>query len=135
MLELTGRQSRAYQALPMAFGGLTLVSAGVLLTGDALPRLFPSESHKVLAALPLVFISLAYVVHQAGRRASRLDWAKTAILVLGFLFWAANQLWADCPLSTLFNDIAIAAFVLDVFLAIIGHRGVPWSAHRGADER
>jgi hypothetical protein len=35
-------------------------------------------------------------------------------------FWAANQLWPDLPQATLFNDIAIALFVLDVFLVIIG---------------
>jgi hypothetical protein len=32
----------------------------------------------------------------------------------------ANQLWPDLPQATLFNDIAIALFVLDVFLVIIG---------------
>jgi hypothetical protein len=118
-------QSRARRALPIAFGVLTFVSVGVLLTGDAFPRLFPSVSHEILAPLPLVLITLAYVVYQAGGRASRLEWAKTAILALGFLFWAANQLWPDCRLSTLFNDIAIAAFVLDAFLAMIG-----WSSDK-----
>ena len=56
----------------------------------------------------------------------RLDRAHRAMsLVLGaltlvsLLFWAANQLWPDLPQATLFN-IAIALFVLDVFLVIIG---------------
>jgi hypothetical protein len=31
-----------------------------------------------------------------------------------------GQLWPNCRLSALFNDIAIAALVLDVFLAMIG---------------
>jgi hypothetical protein len=34
--------------------------------------------------------------------------------------WAANQLWPSLHQATLFNDIAIALFVLDVFLVIIG---------------
>jgi hypothetical protein len=32
----------------------------------------------------------------------------------------ANQLWPDLRQATLFNDIAIAPFVLDVFLVMIG---------------
>jgi hypothetical protein len=45
---------------------------------------------------------------------------KAMMLAVAFLFWAANQLWPDLPQATLFNDIAIALFVLDVFLVIIG---------------
>jgi len=35
-------------------------------------------------------------------------------------FWAANQLWPDLRQAVLFNDIAIALFVLDVFLVMVG---------------
>ena len=42
------------------------------------------------------------------------------MLAIAFLFWAANQLWPDLPQATLFNDFAIALFVLDVFLVTIG---------------
>jgi hypothetical protein len=42
------------------------------------------------------------------------------MLAVAFLFWAANQLWPDLPQATLFNDIAIALFVLDVFLVMFG---------------
>jgi hypothetical protein len=42
------------------------------------------------------------------------------MLAVAFLFWAANQLWPDLRQATLFNDIAIALFVLDVFLVMIG---------------
>lgn len=45
---------------------------------------------------------------------------KAVLLSVAFLFWAANQLWPDTPQATLFNDLAIALFVLDVFLTIIG---------------
>jgi len=34
---------------------------------------------------------------------------------VAFLFWAANQLWPRFTQAPLFNDIAIALFVLDVF--------------------
>jgi uncharacterized membrane protein len=45
---------------------------------------------------------------------------KAIMLAVAFLFWAANQLWPDLPQATLFNDIAIAFFVLDVFLVMVG---------------
>ena len=48
---------------------------------------------------------------------------KAALLAIAFLFWAANQLWPDIPQATFFNDIAIALFVLDVFLVMIGWPG------------
>jgi hypothetical protein len=42
------------------------------------------------------------------------------MLVVVFLFWAGNQLWPGSHHATLLNDIAIALFVLDVFLVIVG---------------
>ncbi|MBV9272781.1 MAG: hypothetical protein JO333_02715 [Verrucomicrobia bacterium] len=42
------------------------------------------------------------------------------MLSVAFLFWAANQPWPDLSQATLFNDIAIALFVLDVFLVMVG---------------
>jgi hypothetical protein len=42
------------------------------------------------------------------------------LLAIAFLFWAANQLWPGSAYATLFNDVAIALFVLDVFLVIVG---------------
>jgi hypothetical protein len=113
-------QHPALRAIPTAVGALTLVCVGALLVCDASPYLFPAEAHAFLAALPLALIALAYVVFQAVRRASLLQWAKTAMLALAFLFWAANQICSNRRLATLFNDIAVAAFVFDVFLVIIG---------------
>jgi len=43
-----------------------------------------------------------------------------------FLFRAANQFWPDSKQATLWNDVAIALFVLDVFLVMIG-----WPAASG----
>jgi hypothetical protein len=39
---------------------------------------------------------------------------------LPFFFVATNQLLPNYRQATLFNDIAIALFVLDVFLVIVG---------------
>ncbi|HXR38964.1 MAG TPA: hypothetical protein VN776_07720, partial [Terracidiphilus sp.] len=69
---------------------------------------------------PLAMIAVAYLVYQAAHRPAAKEFAKAVMLAVAFLFWAANQLWPDLPQATLFNDIAIALFVLDVFLVIIG---------------
>ena len=42
------------------------------------------------------------------------------MLAVAFVCWAANQFWPDMRQAILFNDIAIALFVLDVFLVMIG---------------
>ena len=65
-------------------------------------------------------IAIAYLLYQSTRRPSAKEFLKALMLAVAFLFWAANQFWPDLPQATLFNDIAIALFVLDVFLVIIG---------------
>jgi hypothetical protein len=97
-----------------------LAGVGALLTWDAFPRLFPVNAHNFLAAFPLAMIALAYLVYQAAHRPARPEVVKAILLAIAFLFWAANQLWPGLPQATLFNDIAIALFVLDVFLVMIG---------------
>jgi hypothetical protein len=49
-----------------------------------------------------------------------MEFLKAVMLAVAFLFWGANQLWPNLPQATLFNDIAIALFVLDVFLVMLG---------------
>jgi hypothetical protein len=49
-----------------------------------------------------------------------MDFAKSVLLAAAFLFWAANQFWPNLPQATLFNDIAIGLFVLDLFLVMTG---------------
>jgi hypothetical protein len=120
---MSSSYARIYQSIPIWLGALALTSIGVLLAYDSAPRRFPLEAHDRLAALPLVLIALAHVANQAVRRASPMEWAKAILLALAFLFWAANQLLRDRDIATLFNDIAIAAFVLDVFLVIVGRPG------------
>jgi hypothetical protein len=96
------------------------VAAGVLLTWDAFPGYFPAKAHDYLATFPLAAIAFAYLVYQSAHRPSFRELIKATLLAIAFLFWAANQFWPDLHEATLFNDIAITLFVLDVFLVMIG---------------
>jgi hypothetical protein len=95
-------------------------SVGILLAWDAFPQQFPYRAHDLLGALPLGLTAVAYLVYQALRRPGRLELVKATLLAAAFMAWAANQLWPQIPEATLLNDIAIALFVLDVFLVIMG---------------
>jgi hypothetical protein len=92
----------------------------VLFVRDTLPTLFDAHAHDLLGAIPLALIALAYLLYQGVHRPPPREWIKALILAVAFLFWAANQLRPDMRLAGLFNDIAIALFVLDVFLVMIG---------------
>jgi peptidoglycan/LPS O-acetylase OafA/YrhL len=113
------RLDPARRAISLVLGVLTLVSLGVLLAWNVNPKFFPIRAHGFLAAFPLTMIAIAYLLYQTARRPSAKEFLKSMMLAVAFLFWAANQLWPDLPQATLFNDIAIALFVLDVFLVII----------------
>lgn len=102
----------------MVLGAIALGTVGLLFVWDAFPRLFPPRAHEPLAAVPLASIALAYLVHQGLHRPGVFESAKALALSIAFLFWAANQLWPDLPQAMVFNDMAIALFVLDVFLII-----------------
>ena len=82
--------------------------------------LFPGRAHDLLGAFPLAMIAVAYLVYQSVHRPPPREWLKAILLATAFLFWAANQCWSDPRQATIFNDIAIALFVLDVFLVMIG---------------
>ena len=114
------RLRRSQRLLPVILGIVTLAAVAALLVWDVAPRRFPAGSHDVLAAFSLGTIALAYLVYQFVRRPAVLELAKAIMLAAAFLFWAANQFWLYLPQATLFNDIAIALFVLDVFLVIVG---------------
>jgi hypothetical protein len=114
------RLSRTRRTLPLILGSVTLASVCLLLAWDAFPQFFPAKAHGFLAAFPLAMIALAYLVYQAAHRPARWEVVKAVLLAIAFLFWAANQLWPSLPQATLFNDIAIALFVLDVFLVMVG---------------
>jgi len=112
--------SRTRRFLPAILAALTLTSLAPLLVWDALPALFPARAHDVLAAVPLALVAVAYLIYQGLRRVAPIEFVKAILSALAFWFWALNQLLPDHPHATLFNDIAVAAFVLDVVLVIVG---------------
>jgi peptidoglycan/LPS O-acetylase OafA/YrhL len=114
------RLDRAHRTVAVMLGVITLAGVVALLVWDVQPGLFPAAAHNVLGAFPLAMIALAYLVYQSAHRPPLKEWLKALLLAVAFLFWAANQFWPGLPQATLFNDIAIALFVLDVFLVIIG---------------
>jgi hypothetical protein len=114
------RLDRDHRAIPVILGIVTLAGVAVLLVWDIFPRLFPEKAHDLLAAFPLAMIAGAYLTYQMAHRPPLAEVGKAILLAVAFLFWAANQFWPALPQATLFNDIAIALFVLDVFLVVIG---------------
>jgi hypothetical protein len=114
------RLGRAHRVVPVVLGSVTLLTVGTLVVWDLDPALFPARAHDILAAIPLVLIAISYLVYQTAHRPPAQEFAKAILLAIAFLFWAANQLWPNSPQATLFNDIAVALFVLDVFLVIVG---------------
>lgn len=111
---------RRVEAVGPALALLTLLTLVPLLIWDAAPSSFPERAHDVLASVPLALIGVACVAHSLVRRSRMPDLVKSGALAAAFLFWAANQLWPDHPRATLFNDVAVALFVLDVFLSVVG---------------
>jgi uncharacterized membrane protein len=114
------RLAKSKRALPVILGVVTLADVAVLFAWDAFPLRFAARSHDFLAAFSLALIAVAYLVYQAAHRPPVKEFAKALMLAVAFLFWAANQLWPNLPQATLFNDVAIALFVLDVFLVMVG---------------
>jgi hypothetical protein len=129
--------SRTLQAASRTIALVTVLTLVPLLAWDASPKAFPDRAHDALAAIPLALIAVACLVHPIARRASLLDLAKACLLAAAFLFWAANQFWPEHPRATLFNDLAVALFVVDVFLAILGWpaTGGQVPAEKPEDER
>jgi len=127
------RLVRSKRLIAATLGTVTLASVAALLAWDVSPRRFPPGSHEVLAAFSLALIALAYLIYQIAHRPAARELLKAIMLAVAFLFWSANQFWPNLPQATLFNDIAIALFVLDVFLVIIGWpRTSPDSSFREA---
>ena len=116
---------RGPKLFPPALGVVTLAAVVLLLVQDAFPRWFPAPSHEYLAAFSLAMIAIAYLIFQIAQRASIADLGKATVLGAAFLFWAANQFWPRLPAAVLFNDLAIALFVLDLFLVISGWPQAP----------
>ncbi len=109
-----------HRTLPVVLSVVSLGVVGALFVWDVRPDLFPARSHDFLGALSLAMIALAYIAYQVVHRPPFKELVKAIMLVVAFLFWAANQMWPESHLATLFNDIAVSLFVFDVFLVIIG---------------
>ena len=114
------RLDRAHRAIPVVLGIITLAGVAALLVWDAAPAMFPARAHDLLGAFPLAMIAVAYLAYQSVHRPSSMEWLKAILLAVAFIFWALNQFWRDPHQAVVFNDIAIALFVLDVFLVIVG---------------
>jgi hypothetical protein len=109
-----------HRAVPVLLGAVTMVCVALLLTCDVFPALLPAGIHGYVEAAPLALIALAYLLYQSVHRPPPREWLKAALLAAAFLFWSANQFWPNPHQATIFNDLAIALFVLDVFLVILG---------------
>ena len=114
------RLDRAHRALSVVLGALTLGVVAAVLFCDAFPAQVPVHGHDRLAAISLALIAVAYLIYQAAHRPGWRDWVKAILLALAFLLWAANQVLPQPRLAILCNDLAIALFVLDVFLVMVG---------------
>jgi len=104
--------------IAIVLGAVSLASAILLLGWDVAPERFPASAHLVLGAIPLALIAASYLAYQAHARPSRAGLLRAIVLAAAFLCWAENQLLGEGRLSTLFNDLAIGLFVLDVFLTL-----------------
>src|SRR6266567_5096083 len=114
------RIDRAHRTISVILGGITLAIVGAVFLCDVFPRLLPGKGHDILAAISLAMIAFSYLLYQAAHRPPWREWAKAFLLALAFLFWAANQVWPDPHQAVILNDLAIALFVLDVFLVMVG---------------
>ena len=109
-----------HRAVPVLLGVVTMACVALLLASDLFPNLLPAGSHGFVEATPLALIALVYLLYQSVHRPPVREWIKAILLAAAFLFWSANQFWPNPRQATVFNDLAIALFVLDVFLVIIG---------------
>ena len=68
----------------------------------------------------MALIAITYLLYQAAKRPIAVEFVKAALLAAAFLLWAANQFWPQARPATLLNDLAIALFVLDIVLVVVG---------------
>ncbi|KAA6457521.1 hypothetical protein DYQ86_22075 [Acidobacteria bacterium AB60] len=104
----------------MLLGVVTLMAVAAVLLCDGVPALSSGRMHDRLAAFSLAMIAVAYLAYQLAHRPAWREWVKAILLAIAFLLWAANQVWPDPRQAVFFNDLAIALFVLDVFLVMVG---------------
>ena len=114
------RLAHPRKVLPLVLGAASLIGVVLLLAWNIYPGAFPEHSHDALAAFPLAVVAVAYLLYRVVRRPTAPEFLKALMLAAAFLFWAANQLSTDRRRAVLFNDVAIALFVVDVFLVMVG---------------
>jgi hypothetical protein len=108
-----------FWVVAVTFGALTIACVAALLMWNVVPLAFPIGAHALLGSLPLAMIAIALLIYQVARRPPRRELLRALIAAAAFACWAANQLLSDIPQALLLNDMAIALFVLDVFLLIV----------------
>ncbi len=121
------KDSHPLKTISLSLGVLTLLSVGFLLLWDVAPNVFPARAHDVLGALPLTLIAITYLIYQTVQKPRTGELLKAVLLATAFILWAANQFWPESSRATLFNDLAIALFVLDVFLIVVSGAKTPSS--------
>ncbi len=99
---------------------VALVTAGVLLVLDLTPGFMTKTEHTFVAAAALAAIALANLVYHAARQPGLMEMVKALLLSAAFGFWSLNQLLPTLPVAPLFNDLAIALFVLDLTIIVAG---------------
>jgi hypothetical protein len=114
------RLDRAHRGLPVVLGVVAFISIALLFVWDTDSQIFSKQLHAVLEAFSLASIAVAYLLYQSAHRPQAAEWFKAIMLAVAFLCWAANQIWPEPKQALLLNDLAIALFVLDVFLVMIG---------------
>ena len=119
------RMNKLGTRIAIILGLIAVISSGILLILHLQPGTFPDRPHDYLSSSALAFVAVAWMCWQAARSVRPTEALKTILLAAAFLFWAANQLWPTIRQAALFNDIAVALFVLDVFLVMIGWPSTP----------
>ena len=115
---------RAQRAIPTILGAVNSSMLPSCWCGTHFRRFFPLAATTFW--LPFAGRDCARIHHVSVGAPPRAGFVKAALLAAAFLFWAANQFWPDSKQATLWNYVAIALFVLDVFLVMIG-----WPAASG----
>ena len=108
------------RAVTNLFVGCALLTSLVLLVLDAWTGFRESDARRIVSAAPLIAIAFACLSYHATWRPAPADLLKRVLLSAAFLVWAANQLFPDEGWAPVANDVAIALFVLDLALILLG---------------
>jgi hypothetical protein len=98
-------------------GAVAIAGVAALLVADVLPGLISRHTHDILGAISLAAIGVAWLLFN-GQRVWSWEFGRALLLSVAFFFWALNQVWPDAGQAVLWNDFAIALFVIDVLLVM-----------------